>query len=77
MIIVTSKLGRDIAAAHGLETIDTLTGFKYIGEWIKEFEETGDWSFLFGYEDSCGYLIGEFVRNKDAVQDKFTNCSLL
>lgn len=66
--IVTSELGRDIAAAHGLETIDTLTGFKYISEKIKEFEETDDREFLFGYEESYGYLIGDFVRDKDAVQ---------
>src|SRR5699024_8952580 len=59
---------RDIAAAHGLETIDTLTGFKYISEWIEEFETTGERSFLFGYEESYGYLIGDFVRDKDAVQ---------
>lgn len=66
--IVTSELGRDIAAAHGLQTIDTLTGFKYIAEKIKEFEETGEHSFLFGYEESYGYLVGDFVRDKDAVQ---------
>src|SRR5690625_3444019 len=61
-------MGRDIAAAHGIETIDTLTGFKYISEWIKEFETTDERSFLFGYEESYGYLIGDFVRDKDAVQ---------
>ncbi|WP_340002296.1 phospho-sugar mutase [Oceanobacillus sp. FSL K6-0127] len=66
--IVTSEMGRDIATAHGLETIDTLTGFKYISEWIKSFEETGNRSFLLGYEESYGYLIGDFVRDKDAVQ---------
>lgn len=66
--IVTSEMGRDIATAHGLETIDTLTGFKYISAWIKQFEETRDRSFLFGYEESYGYLIGEFVRDKDAIQ---------
>lgn len=66
--IVTSDIGRDIATAHGLETIDTLTGFKFIGEKIKEFEETKQNSFLFGYEESYGYLIGDFVRDKDAVQ---------
>src|SRR5699024_7799795 len=53
---------------YGLETIDTLTGFKYISEKIKEFEKTGDREFLFGYEESYGYLIGDFVRDKDAVQ---------
>ncbi|MEI3606602.1 phospho-sugar mutase [Pseudogracilibacillus sp. SE30717A] len=66
--IVTSELGRDIAETHGLETIDVLTGFKYISEKIKEFEETGDRKFLLGYEESYGYLIGDFVRDKDAVQ---------
>ncbi|MFC4023592.1 phospho-sugar mutase [Oceanobacillus longus] len=66
--IVTSEIGRDIAAAHGLDTIDTLTGFKFIGEKIKEYEQTGKRSYLFGYEESYGYLIGDFVRDKDAVQ---------
>ncbi|MCM3741798.1 phospho-sugar mutase [Oceanobacillus luteolus] len=66
--IVTSEMGRDIASANGLDTIDTLTGFKYISEWIKNFEETGDRRFLFGYEESYGYLIGDFVRDKDAIQ---------
>ncbi|WP_407272417.1 phospho-sugar mutase [Radiobacillus sp. PE A8.2] len=66
--IVTSEIGRDIATRYGLETIDTLTGFKFIGEKIKEFEETKEKSFLFGYEESYGYLIGDFVRDKDAVQ---------
>src|SRR5699024_2430161 len=66
--IVTSEIGRDIAKAHGLETIDTLTGFKFISEKIKEYEETGSHKFLFGYEESYGYLIGDFVRDKDAVQ---------
>ncbi len=66
--IVTSELGKDIATAHGLETIDVLTGFKYISEKIKTFEETGNRTFLFGYEESYGYLIGDFVRDKDAVQ---------
>ncbi|MFJ7747988.1 phospho-sugar mutase [Peribacillus sp. NPDC097295] len=66
--IVTSEIGREIAAEYGVETLDTLTGFKYIGEKINEFEQTGANSFLFGYEESYGYLIGDFVRDKDAVQ---------
>lgn len=66
--IVTSELGRDIASAYDLTTIDTLTGFKYISEKIKEFETTGSHEFLLGYEESYGYLIGDFVRDKDAVQ---------
>jgi len=66
--IVTSEFGRAIAASFGLETIDTLTGFKFIGEKIKEYEQTGQYAFQFGYEESYGYLIGDFARDKDAVQ---------
>ncbi|MDI4707189.1 phospho-sugar mutase, partial [Pseudoalteromonas shioyasakiensis] len=66
--IVTSEIGRDIATTHGLDTIDTLTGFKFIGEKIREFEQTGEKSFLFGYEESYGYLVKPFARDKDAVQ---------
>ncbi|AKM17873.1 Phosphoglucomutase [Geobacillus sp. 12AMOR1] len=66
--IVTSEFGREIAASFGLETVDTLTGFKFIGEKIKEYEQTGQYTFQFGYEESYGYLIGDFVRDKDAVQ---------
>lgn len=66
--IVTSEMGRDIAASFGLDTIDTLTGFKFIGEKIKQFEALGEYAFQFGYEESYGYLIGDFARDKDAVQ---------
>ncbi|MBE4906838.1 phospho-sugar mutase [Bacillus luteolus] len=66
--IVTSEIGRDIANSYGLTTIDTLTGFKFIGEKIKEYEQTGQYTFQFGYEESYGYLIGDFARDKDAVQ---------
>ncbi|KOO50435.1 phospho-sugar mutase [Priestia koreensis] len=66
--IVTSEIGRVIAEKFGLQTLDTLTGFKFIGEKIKEFEETNEYTFQFGYEESYGYLIGDFVRDKDAVQ---------
>lgn len=66
--IVTSELGRVIAEREGLKTIDTLTGFKYIADKIGEFETQGDREFLFGYEESYGYLIAPFVRDKDAVQ---------
>ncbi|NEY73717.1 phospho-sugar mutase [Bacillus mesophilus] len=66
--IVTSEIGRTIASAYGLETVDTLTGFKFIGEKINEYEQSGEYSFQFGYEESYGYLIGDFVRDKDAVQ---------
>ncbi|HET7616134.1 MAG TPA: phospho-sugar mutase, partial [Bacillales bacterium] len=66
--IVTSEFGRVIAEDFGMSTLDTLTGFKYIGEKIKEFHQANDHTFLFGYEESYGYLIGDFVRDKDAVQ---------
>ena len=66
--IVTSELGRSVASSFGLDTIDTLTGFKFIGEKIKEYEKTGQYTFQFGYEESYGYLIGDFARDKDAIQ---------
>ncbi|CAM3509542.1 phosphoglucomutase [Aeromicrobium ponti] len=66
--IVTSEFGRRVASSFGVETIDVLTGFKFIAEKIKEYEESGDYTFLFGYEESYGYLIGDFARDKDAVQ---------
>ncbi|WP_182199695.1 phospho-sugar mutase [Paraliobacillus salinarum] len=66
--IVTSEIGRKIADTHGLHIMDTLTGFKFIGEKIKMYKETGEYEFLFGYEESYGYLIGDFARDKDAVQ---------
>lgn len=66
--IVTSEMGAAIARKYGVETINTLTGFKYIAEKIEEFEKTGAHTFVFGYEESYGYLIEPFVRDKDAVQ---------
>lgn len=66
--IVTSELGRAIAEHYGQACEDTLTGFKFIGEKIKTYNETGEYAFQFGYEESYGYLIGDFVRDKDAVQ---------
>lgn len=65
--IVTSELGANIAKSYGATVVDTLTGFKFIGEKIQEFEEKDDHNFLFGYEESYGYLAGTFVRDKDAV----------
>jgi len=52
--IVTSEIGRAIASNFGMKTMDVLTGLKFIGEKIKEFEETGEHTFLFGYEESYG-----------------------
>lgn len=64
--IVTSALGGEIAKDYGVESFSTLTGFKYIGEKITEFDITNN-EFLFGYEESYGYLYGTEVRDKDAV----------
>lgn len=66
--IVTTELARAIADKHGVEIIDTLTGFKFIAEKIHEFEKSKEKTFLFGFEESYGFLIGDFVRDKDAVQ---------
>lgn len=66
--IVTSEMGEAVARCYGIETIKTLTGFKYIAEQIKQLEETGEKTFLFGYEESYGYLVGDFCRDKDAIQ---------
>ncbi len=65
--IVSGKMSRAIAEAYGVERIETLTGFKYIGEQIKFFEQNGDRRFLFGYEESYGCLTGTHARDKDAV----------
>ncbi|MBC1228956.1 phospho-sugar mutase [Listeria booriae] len=66
--IVTSDLGEKIATKYGVETYNTLTGFKFIGEKIAEWETTQATHFLFGYEESYGYLVKPFVRDKDAIQ---------
>ncbi|WP_106495966.1 phospho-sugar mutase [Lentibacillus sp. Marseille-P4043] len=73
--IVTTELGRTIADHFGVETIDTLTGFKYIGEKIRQFDATGE-TFIFGFEESYGYLISSFARDKDAVQAAMTACEI-
>lgn len=73
--IVTTELGRAIADYYGVETVDTLTGFKYIGEKINEYDTTGE-TFIFGYEESYGYLISSFARDKDAVQASVMACEM-
>lgn len=66
--IVTSEMGVAIAKDYGVKHLDVLTGFKYIGEKVAEFAKTKSHSFLFGYEESFGYLLGDYVRDKDAIQ---------
>ena len=66
--IVSSSLADAVAASHGVETINVLTGFKYIGTEIKKLEEKGEEErFILGFEESYGYLVGSAVRDKDAV----------
>ena len=65
--IVTGNLGQKVAESYGLQTVETLTGFKFIGEKMEEFAAAGGPDFVFGFEESCGYLTGTFVRDKDAM----------
>lgn len=74
--IVTTEMARNIAADYNTELLDVLTGFKYIGEKIKEFEETKKNTYLFGFEESYGYLAGDFVRDKDAVIAAMLICEM-
>lgn len=66
--VVTSDLGEKIAHFYNVDVEKTLTGFKYIGEKIEGHNQKQDKTFVFGYEESYGYLIQDFVRDKDALQ---------
>ncbi|CCJ34296.1 phospho-sugar mutase [Caloramator australicus] len=74
--IVTTEMARKIAESFDVEIMDVLTGFKYIGEKIKEFEEKKDRKFIFGFEESYGYLAGDFVRDKDGVIASMLICEM-
>jgi phosphoglucomutase len=74
--IVTSEIGRAIASSYNVKSFDTLTGFKYIAELMQKFEDTKSNSFIFGYEESYGYLAGTFVRDKDAVIASMLICEM-
>ncbi|WP_195269863.1 phospho-sugar mutase [Eubacterium sp. 1001713B170207_170306_E7] len=74
--IVTSELGGIVAKANGAEVVDVLTGFKYIGEHMTEYEKTGEKTFAFGYEESYGYLAGGYARDKDAVLASALVCEM-
>lgn len=65
--IVSTRLTKDICLANNVEYIDVLTGFKFIGEKIMDLDEKGDKNYLFGFEESYGYLPGTYARDKDAV----------
>ncbi|MNI18891.1 Phosphoglucomutase [compost metagenome] len=72
--IVTSELGAVIARHYGAAVFNTLTGFKYIGEKMNQFEKSGEYTYLFGYEESYGYLAGNYARDKDAVVASMLIC---
>lgn len=65
--IVSSNLAEAIAKEYGIHVIEVLTGFKYIGEQIKLLEQTHEYTYQFGYEESYGCLIGTYARDKDAI----------
>ncbi len=70
--IVTTELARVLATSYGVTTFDVLTGFKFIGEKIKEWEQNGEYTYLFGFEESYGSLVGTHARDKDAVVASMT-----
>lgn len=72
--IVSGKMAKAITDAYGVELKETLTGFKYIGEQMKFFEQSGSHHFLFGYEESYGCLLGNHARDKDAVVAAMALC---
>lgn len=74
--IVSTESVRAITKDFGVELLDVLTGFKYIGEKIEEYKETNEKTFLFGFEESFGYLAGTFVRDKDAVVASMILCEI-
>ena len=75
--IVTTEMAEKIAGEYGAEVINTLTGFKYIGEQIGELEKRGELNrFVLGLEESCGYLIGPYARDKDAVGAAMMICEM-
>lgn len=74
--IVTNDLGAEIARKNGLNVVEALTGFKYIGDQITKYEKTGENEFLIGYEESYGYLVGTYARDKDAVVASMLICEM-
>ena len=75
--IVTTNLGERIAVHYGVRTVDVLTGFKFIGEQIGYLEKAGKAdSYIFGFEESYGYLTGSYVRDKDGVNGAYMICEM-
>ena len=65
--IVTTPMANRICEMNDVSIHEVFTGFKFIGEKIKEFRETGEYNFIFGFEESIGFLAGTYARDKDAV----------
>lgn len=74
--IVSGKMSRAMTEAYGIHLIETLTGFKYIGEQIRLFEENRSYDYVFGYEESYGCLVGTHARDKDAVAAVMALCEV-
>lgn len=74
--IVTTEMVRAIAENYGVKLFDVLTGFKFIGEKIKQFEEDHSYSYVFGFEESYGCLSGTYARDKDAVGASMLVCEM-
>lgn len=74
--IVTTKMADAVAKEYDINLFEVLTGFKFIGKKIKEFEETGEHEYLFGFEESYGSLAGTYARDKDAVVSAMLACEL-
>ena len=75
--VVTTAMAEQVAASYGVRTINVLTGFKYIGEQIGLLEQQGlESNYIFGFEESCGYLSGAYVRDKDGVNAAFLICEM-
>lgn len=74
--IVSTESVRNITDDFGVDLLDVLTGFKYIGEKIEEYQETKEKTFIFGFEESFGYLAGTYVRDKDAVVASMILCEI-
>lgn len=75
--VVTTAMAEQIAQSYGVRTINVLTGFKYIGEQIGMLEQKGKaGNYIFGFEESCGYLSGHYVRDKDGVNAAYLICEM-
>ena len=74
--IVTSELGANIGRSYGVQVDETLTGFKYIGDKINRYQQSGEREFVIGYEESYGYLVGTHAKDKDGVVSAMLICQM-